>query len=172
MPHKRNPVRCERITGLARVVRGNLQAALENAVLWHERDISHSSAERVILPDTTMALDFMLAELAEVLEGLRVFPERMRANLEVGGGLAYSQNVLLALVEAGMAREDAYAIVQRAAAEAWDRDGDFRALVEADAEVAARLGPGRVASLFDPAPALRNLDVVFDRLEKIEVEPR
>jgi adenylosuccinate lyase len=124
----------------------------------------------VILPDSTMALDFMLDELAEVLEGLQVFPDRMRANLEVGGGLAYSQNVLLALVEAGMARDDAYAIVQRAAAEAWDRDGDFRALVEADPDVVARIAPERLAALFDPAPALRDLDVVFDRLEKIEVE--
>ena len=121
MPHKRNPVRCERITGLARVLRGNLQVALENAVLWHERDISHSSAERVILPDSTMALDFMLAETTEVLEGLHVFPERMRENLDVGGGIVFSQNVLLALVDAGMSRDDAYAIVQRAAASAWDQ---------------------------------------------------
>jgi len=167
MPHKRNPVRCERITGLARVIRGNLQAALENAVLWHERDISHSSAERVILPDSTIALDFMLAELTEVLEGLEVYPDRMRANLEVGGGLAYSQNVLLALVDSGMSREDAYAVVQASASKAWDEDGSFRALVEGDAEVRARIGD-RLDELFDPMRALRNLDVVFDRLEKVE----
>jgi adenylosuccinate lyase len=169
MPHKRNPVRCERITGLARVVRGNLQAALENTVLWHERDISHSSAERVILPDSTMALDFMFAELTEVLEGLRVFPERMRANLEVGGGLAFSQNVLLALVDAGMEREDAYGVVQSAAAKAWDEGASFREEVAANAEVLERIG-SRLDELFDPGRALRNLDVVFDRLEKVQVE--
>jgi adenylosuccinate lyase len=170
MPHKRNPVRSERITGLARVIRGNLQVALENTVLWHERDISHSSAERVILPDSTAALDFMLTDLTEVLGGLRVFPDRMRANLDVGGGLAFSQNVLLALVETGMPRDDAYAIVQAAAARAWDEDLDFRAEVEANPEVSARLGPERLSELFDPARALRNLDVVFDRLEKVAVE--
>jgi adenylosuccinate lyase len=170
MPHKRNPVRCERITGLARVIRGNLQAALEDMVLWHERDISHSSAERVILPDSTLALDFMLAELTEVLEGLRIHPDRMRENLDVGGGLAYSQNVLLALVDAGMAREDAYAIVQSAAAKAWDDDASFREEVSASDEVRSRIAPERLEELFDPARALRNLHVVFDRLEKIAVE--
>jgi adenylosuccinate lyase len=169
MPHKRNPVRSERITGLARVIRGNLQAALENAVLWHERDISHSSAERVILPDSTIALDFMLAELTEVLEGLEVSPDRMRANLEVGGGLAYSQNVLLALVDSGMSRDDAYAVVQSSAAKAWDEGSSFRALVNEDARVRDRIGD-RPDELFDPKRALRNLDVVFDRLEKVEVE--
>jgi adenylosuccinate lyase len=168
MPHKRNPVRCERVTGLARVIRGNLQAALENTVLWHERDISHSSAERVILPDSTMALHFMLAEMTEVLDGLVVYPERMRENLQVGGGLAFSQNVLLALVDAGLPRDEAYAIVQDAAATAWDDDASFRELVASDPRVRERLGE-RLAELFDPAAALRNLDVVFDRLEKVEV---
>ena len=168
MPHKRNPVRCERVTGLARVIRGNLQAALENTVLWHERDISHSSAERVILPDSTMALHFMLAEMTEVLDGLVIYPERMRENLQVGGGLAFSQNVLLALVDAGLPRDDAYAIVQGAAATAWDDDASFRELVASDPRVRERLGE-RLAELFDPAAALRNLDVVFDRLEKVEV---
>jgi adenylosuccinate lyase len=167
MPHKRNPVRCERVTGLARVVRGNLQVALENAVLWHERDISHSSAERVILPDSTIVLDFMLAEMAAVLDGLEVYPDRMRRNLEVGGGLAYSQNVLLALVDAGMARDDAYAIVQGAASKAWDEGERFRDELEANPEVTSRV---RLNELFDPARALRNLDVVFDRLEKIPTE--
>jgi adenylosuccinate lyase len=171
MPHKRNPVRCERITGLARVIRGNLQAALENAVLWHERDISHSSAERVILPDSTIALDFMLAELAEVLEGLRVFPDRMRENLDVGGGLAYSQNVLLALVDAGMGRDEAYDVVQAAAAAAWDEGASFRERVSSSEAVRALLAPERLEELFDPARALRNLDVVFDRLRKVAVEP-
>jgi adenylosuccinate lyase len=168
MPHKRNPVRCERVTGLARVIRGNLQAGLENTVLWHERDISHSSAERVILPDSTMALHFMLAEMTEVLDGLVIYPERMRENLQVGGGLAFSQNVLLALVDAGLPRDEAYAIVQDAAATAWDDDASFRELVASDPRVRERLGE-RLDELFDPAAALRNLDVVFDRLEKVEV---
>ena len=168
MPHKRTPVRCERVTGLARVIRGNLQAALENTVLWHERDISHSSAERVILPDSTMALHFMLAEMTEVLDGLVIYPERMRENLQVGGGLAFSQNVLLALVDAGLPRDEAYTIVQDAAATAWDDDASFRELVTSDPRVRERLGE-RLDELFNPAAALRNLDVVFDRLEKVEV---
>jgi adenylosuccinate lyase len=168
MPHKRNPVRSERVTGLARVIRGNLQTALENTVLWHERDISHSSAERVILPDSTTALHFMLVEMTEMLETLEVHPERMRVNLEVGGGLAFSQNVLLALVDAGMTREDAYVIVQAAAARAWDEGDSFRQTLADDEPVRERIG-GRLDELFDPARALRNLDVVFDRLEKVEV---
>jgi adenylosuccinate lyase len=169
MPHKRNPVRCERITGLARVVRGNAHVALENAVLWHERDISHSSAERVILPDSTMALDFMLAEAVEILEGLVVFPQRMRENLDVGGGLAYSQNVLLALVDSGMSRNEAYAIVQRAAASAWDDGASFREMIASDPEVRERIRDS-LDELFDPLRAFRHLDVVFDRLEKVEVK--
>jgi adenylosuccinate lyase len=171
MPHKRNPVRSERVTGLARVIRGNLQTALENTVLWHERDISHSSAERVILPDSTTALHFMLVEMTAVLETLEVHPERMRANLEVGGGLAFSQNVLLALVHAGMGRDDAYAIVQAAAARAWDEGVSFRDELAGDERVRELIG-GRMDELFDPARALRNLDVVFDRLEKVEVRER
>ena len=168
MPHKRNPVRCERVTGLARVIRGNLQAALENTVLWHERDISHSSAERVILPDSTIALHFMLAEMTEVLDGLVIHPDRMLENLQVGGGLAFSQNVLLALVDAGLPRDEAYAIVQGAAAAAWDEGASFRELVATDPLVRERIGD-RLYDLFDPSSALRNLDVVFDRLEKVEV---
>jgi adenylosuccinate lyase len=169
MPHKRNPVRCERITGLARVVRANVQAALENMVLWHERDISHSSAERVVFPDSTTALDFMLAELTEVLEGLEVFPERMRENLNAGGGLAYSQGVLLALVERGMPRDEAYRVVQAAAAKAWDEGKDFRAELAADPDVAPLLSAADLDALFDPERYLRNLDVVFDRLAKLTV---
>src|SRR5438309_10651823 len=140
MPHKRNPVVCERVCGLARVLRGNLQAALENVALWHERDISHSSAERVILPDSTIALDYMLHVFTGVMEDLRVFPDRMRANLEAGGGLAFSQGVLLALIDTGMSREDAYRIVQRAAASAWDEGRSFRE------EIAQVVGPGLTAS--------------------------
>ncbi|HZD78426.1 MAG TPA: adenylosuccinate lyase [Actinomycetota bacterium] len=167
MPHKRNPVRCERITGLARVVRGNLQAALEDVVLWHQRDISHSSAERVIFPDSTAAVDFMLAELADVLDGLRVDPDRMRANLEADGGLAFSQAVLLALVDAGCSRDEAYAAVQRAAAAAWDRGADFRRTLSEDPGVAGSLSEARLDVLFDPSRYLRNLDAVFDRLAKV-----
>jgi len=169
MPHKRNPVRSERITGLARVIRGNLQAALENVVLWHERDISHSSAERILFPDSTIALDFMLAELRAVLQGLVVFPGRMRENLEAGGGLVYSQAVLLALVHRGLARDDAYRLVQRAAAKAWDEGGDFRAELQADPQVAAVLRGHDLDELFDPTQYLRHLDVVFDRLSKLPV---
>jgi adenylosuccinate lyase len=169
MPHKRNPVRCERIAGLARVVRAAATVAFENQVLWHERDISHSSAERIVFPDATTALHFMLAEMTDVLGGLRVFPERMLANLEVGGGLAYSQNVLLALVDAGMARNDAYRIVQAAAAAAWDEERSFRDAIAADPQVRPLLGD-RLGDLFDPRHAMRNLDVVFDRLAKIQVE--
>ena len=167
MPHKRNPVRCERITGLARVVRADLQPALENIVLWHERDISHSSAERVVFPDSTTALHFMLAELGEVLDGLKVFPERMRANLNMGGGLVYSQSVLLALVERGMPRDDAYRIVQAAAAAAWDDAKDFKGELQAQPDVARMLSAEDVGALFDPGRYLQNLDVVFDRLAKL-----
>jgi adenylosuccinate lyase len=169
MPHKRNPVRCERITGLARVVRANVQAALENMVLWHERDISHSSAERVVFPDSTTALDFMLAELTEVLEGLEVFPERMRENLNAGGGLVYSQGILLALVERGMPRDEAYRVVQAAAARAWDEGKDFRAELAADRDVAGLLSAADLDELFEPERYLGNLDVVFDRLAKLTV---
>jgi adenylosuccinate lyase len=169
MPHKRNPVRCERVTGLARVVRANEHAALENMVLWHQRDISHSSAERVIFPDSTLAVDFMLAELTEVLEGLVVFPERMRENLEAGGGLAYSQRVLLALVERGLSRDDAYRAVQAAAAKAWDQGKEFRAELAADPEVARVFSADELGASFDAGWYLRNLDVVFDRLTKLPV---
>jgi adenylosuccinate lyase len=169
MPHKRNPVRCERITGLARVVRADLHPALENVVLWHERDISHSSAERVVFPDSTIALHFMLAELGEVLGGLDVFPERMRENLNMGGGLVYSQGVLLALVERGMPRDDAYRIVQAAAAAAWDEGKDFKGELQAHPDLSRLLSAGDLEALFDPGRYLRNLDVVFDRLAKLAV---
>jgi len=169
MPHKRNPVASERISGLARVVRGHLQTALENVALWHERDISHSSAERVIFPDACGLLDFMLSEMTKVLAGLRVHRERMRENLESDGGLAYSQRVLLALVDKGLSRDDAYRVVQTAAAPAWDSGGDFRAELGSNPEVARLLTPEELNALFDPATFLRNLDVVFDRLDKLPV---
>jgi adenylosuccinate lyase len=170
MPHKRNPIVSERISGLARVVRGYAQAALEDMPLWHERDISHSSAERVIFPDSTGLLDFMLADMTVMLEGLQVFPERMRANLEADGGLVYSQSVLLALVDVGMSRDDAYRIVQRAAADAWDGRSDFRSALQANDDVTSALSPLALDELFDPRRFLRNLGGVFERLEKLPVE--
>jgi adenylosuccinate lyase len=170
MPHKRNPVVCERVTGLARVIRGHAQTALEDVPLWHERDISHSSAERIIFPDATGLLDFMLKDMAWVMEGLVVFPERMAENLMAYGGIAFSQSVLLALVDAGCARDEAYRIVQRAAAAAWDEDASFRAAVEADPEVTARLDPETLEALFAPGRSLRNLGGVFERLEGLEID--
>jgi adenylosuccinate lyase len=172
MPHKRNPVMSERISGLARVVRGYAQAALEDMPLWHERDISHSSAERVILPDATGLLDFMLAEMTDVLEGLQVFPQRMQANLDADGGLVHSQSVLLALVDAGMPRDEAYRIVQRAAADAWDRGLDFRSTLRTNDEVTRALSAHALDELFDPRRFLRNLAGVFERLEKLPAEER
>ena len=170
MPHKRNPIASERVSGLARVVRSNAQTALENVALWHERDISHSSAERVILPDSCGLLDFMLDEFATVVEGLRVYPDRMRANLEADGGLAFSQSVLLALVDAGSSRDDAYRIVQHAAAAAWDRDSDFRGALGSNPEVQHLLSAEDLNALFDPSRFLRNLGGVFAKLEKLPVE--
>jgi adenylosuccinate lyase len=169
MPHKRNPIVCERVCGLARVVRGNLQAALENVALWHERDISHSSAERVILPDSTIAVDYMVHLFTGVLEGLRVFPDRMRENLDSGGGLAFSQGVLLALIDKGMTREDAYRAVQQAAAAAWDDGKEFMVEVAASPEVRHHLDPAELDALFDPRAHLAHLDPVFTRLQKLEV---
>jgi adenylosuccinate lyase len=167
MPHKRNPILCERISGLARLLRANLQAGLENVALWHERDISHSSVERVILPDSTIVLDYILHLSARVLEGLQVFPERMRQNLEALGGLVYSQPVLLALVDRGLPRDEAYGLVQGVAAAAWDRGADFRAELASNDRVRAVLSEDELASLFQPR--LEHLDAVFARLEKLEV---
>ena len=170
MPHKRNPVVCERVSGLARVIRGHAIAALENVTLWHERDISHSSAERMIFPDATGLLAFMLDDLTRVVDGLVVFPDRMRENLELHGGIAYSQSVLLALVGAGLARDEAYRIVQRSAAAAWDHGESFRDAVIADPQVRAALDDAALAELFDPARFLRNLGQMFERLEKLPVD--
>jgi adenylosuccinate lyase len=163
MPHKRNPVLCERITGLARVVRAAVGPALEDVALWHERDISHSSVERVILPDATIALDSMLHLAEHVVRRLRVFPDRMRVNLEAGGGLAFSQRVLLALIDRGMGRDEAYRLVQEAAAEAWDRGADFRQGIRARTDLTDQ----EIAAAFEPH--LVHLDGVFARLEKLEV---
>ena len=164
MPHKRNPVGSENITGLARLVRSNAGAALENVALWHERDISHSSVERVILPDSTMLLDYMLHRMSGILEGLRVYPARMRENIERSFGLMYSQRVLLRLTESGLPRQQAYEIVQRTAMRAWTERKPFRDLLAADGEVTARLAPAALAECFDPAWYLRNVDTVYRRL--------
>jgi adenylosuccinate lyase len=170
MPHKRNPVVCERVSGLARVVRGHAVTGMENVVLWHERDISHSSAERIVFPDATGLLAFMLRDLTWVVDGLDVFADRMREHVVSMGGIAFSQRVLLALVEGGMGRDDAYRIVQRSATDAWDHDGSFRASLEADPDVAARLDPPALDACFDPGSFLTNLGGVFERLEKLPVD--
>ena len=163
MPHKRNPVSCEQLCGLARVVRTNSLAALENVALWHERDISHSSVERVILPDSTILLDYMLHQITRIVEGLQVYPERMRENLERSYGLMYSQRVLLKLAETGLPRQEAYEIVQKNAMRAWRERADFHALLAADPEVTARLAPADLADCFEPAWYLRNVDAIYRR---------
>ncbi|MBX6323124.1 MAG: adenylosuccinate lyase, partial [Rhodospirillaceae bacterium] len=164
MPHKRNPVLSENLTGLARLVRSYVVPALEDVALWHERDISHSAVERVIAPDATIALDFALDRLAGVIEKLVVRPEAMRRNLERFGGIVHSQRVLLALTRAGMSREDAYRIVQRHAMAAWQQGGDFRALLAADPEVNARLSPDDLAAQFDLAYHTKHVDTIFRRV--------
>ena len=164
MPHKRNPVLTERVCGLARVVRGHMVTAFENTALWHERDISHSSAERVIFPDACAALDYMAIEMTKVLRGLDVRPERMLANLQFAGGVVFSQRVLLALVESGMSREDAYLVVQKAAMQAMDNPGmGFRTLLEKNDQVANRIG-ARMDQVFDPWSGLEHTDLAFERL--------
>jgi len=164
MPHKRNPVLTERVCGLARVVRGHMVTAFENTALWHERDISHSSAERVIFPDACAAVDYMAIEMNKVLRGLEVRPDRMLANLQFAGGVVYSQRVLLALVESGMSREDAYLIVQRAAMQAMDdREAGFRDLLEKNDGVQRRIG-ARMDKIFDPWAGLEHTDLVYERL--------
>jgi adenylosuccinate lyase len=160
MPHKRNPVVAERICGLARVVRAAAAVGLENVPLWHERDISHSSAERIVVPDAFLGLDYMLDRFAWLVEGLVVDAERMRANLDSSHGLVFSQRVLSALVASGLARDEAYRLVQRHAMRAWDEGVDFRELVDADPEIGPRLD----ATVFDLADALKHVDVLFERL--------
>jgi adenylosuccinate lyase len=164
MPHKRNPVLTENLTGLARVVRGAVTPFLENVALWHERDISHSSVERLLGPDTTVALDFALARLTGVVDKLVVYPERMRANLASLGGLVHSQRVLLALTQAGMSREDAYAAVQRNAMPAWRGEGDFLTLLKQDPAVTKHLDPAALAALFDEGHHTKHVDTIFRRV--------
>jgi len=164
MPHKRNPVTCEQICGLARVVRANVQAAYENIALWHERDISHSSVERVILPDSTILTDYLLAKTTDLVANLRVYPARMKRNLELTKGLVFSGQLLLDLAAAGMLRETAYRVVQRHAMQAWEQESDFRAAIEADPEIRTVLTPEQIAESFSLERQLRNVDGIFARV--------
>ncbi|MCC7156118.1 MAG: adenylosuccinate lyase [Bryobacterales bacterium] len=164
MPHKKNPIVSEQICGLARVVRANVQAAFENNALWHERDISHSSVERVILPDSCILTDYLLEKTHWLVAGMRVYPERMRKNLELTKGLVFSGQLLLDLSAAGMLREEAYRIVQAEALKAWQEDGDFRAVIEAHPEIRRFLTAGQLAQSFSVERQLRNVTAIFDRV--------
>lgn len=163
MPHKRNPITCEKICGMSRLLRGNAVAALENVALWHERDISHSSVERVILPDSTIALDHMLRKFINIVEKLLVYPDAMIANLNKTGGLIFSQNLLIALVSKGVLREDAYKWVQRNAMARWLEGADFKTNVEHDPEIKKYLTDEEIEHCFDPKPMLRNVDLIMSR---------
>jgi adenylosuccinate lyase len=164
MPHKRNPIVSERVTGLARLMRSYVAPAIENMALWHERDISHSSVERVILPDANILMDYMLRKFTVVVEGMVVYPERMRKNLDRTRGLVCSEQVMLALVRKGMEKDDAYKLVQGEAMKAWDEDADFRALVAANPVIAQALTADELAACFDYERHLKHLDLVFERL--------
>lgn len=164
MPHKRNPIGSENVTGLARVIRGHMMTAYENVPLWHERDISHSSAERIILPDSTILLDYILNRFGNIVKNLTVFPDNMKNNMDRTLGLIYSQRVLLALIDKGMAREAAYDVVQPKAMEAWETKQPFRQLVEGEPKITALLSPEEIADCFDYNYHLKNVDLIFERL--------
>jgi adenylosuccinate lyase len=164
MPHKKNPITSEQICGLARVVRSNVHAAFENNALWHERDISHSSVERIILPDSTILSDYLLDRTTNLVDKMFVYPERMRRNLDLTRGLVFSGQLLLDLAAAGMLREEAYAVVQRHAMEAWENDGDFRAAIAADPEISALLSPEKLAETFSLERQLKHVDAIFERV--------
>ncbi len=165
MPHKRNPIRSERLTGMARILRSHAVAALENVALWHERDISHSSVERVILPDVCILTHFMLVEITDLVKNLLVYPENMKRNMNLYGGVIFSQRVLLTLVEKGMNREEAYSIVQSCAHQAWNQpEGNFHELIANDARVTSQLTPKEIQECFDPQHHLKHLDEVYQRL--------
>ncbi len=166
MPHKRNPVTCEQISGLARVVRSNAQAAFENVALWHERDISHSSVERVIIPDSTTLVDYMLHKTTNLIETMFVYPERMKLNLESTGGLVFSGQLLLDLVENGVSREDAYRLVQSHAMKAWKEGLNLRDLVLKDTEITSRVPVPQIERAFDLKRQLKNVDKIFERVFK------
>jgi adenylosuccinate lyase len=164
MPHKRNPITAEQISGLARIVRSNAQAAFENVALWHERDISHSSVERVILPDSTILVDYLLAKTTNLIDKLVVYPKQMRHNLESTGGLVFSGQLLLDLAENGMSREQAYAMVQKHAMHAWKNGLNFRELVEKDKKIVSRIPRKQLDRAFDLKRQLRNVDKIFARV--------
>ena len=164
MPHKRNPELCERICGLARLIRGHALTSLENIALWHERDISHSSTERIILPDSCLALDYMLSIFTSIMKGLKVYPENMRRNIELSQGLVFSQRVLIALINKGLTREEAYKMVQDPAMKAWEEKKGFLSLLEADRRITAHLSKKELDSLFDYGYYLKHVDEVFERL--------
>lgn len=165
MPHKKNPVHCERLSGLARLLRSYVVAAGENTILWHERDISHSSVERVILPDATLVLFFMLKEAVHIVSNLVVKEDRMRANLSLSYGLIYSQRVMLALIEKGLSREEAYKVVQRESFECWTNKEEFKERISRAPEVSEIMDVSEVEVLFEPGYFLRNVDEVFRRFE-------
>jgi len=165
MPHKRNPIVTERITGMARLLRGNAMVAMENVALWHERDISHSSVERVIIPDSTTLMDYMLNKMIYLLENLLIYPDNMLKNLHKTGGLIFSQEVLLALVKKGATREDAYAMVQRNAMQVWDEQKDFKKLLKDDQEIIALLNEDEIDNLFNLKKVMININKIYKRLE-------
>src|SRR4030042_6320659 len=164
MPHKKNPVRCERVSGLARLVRSHLQVAMENIPLWHERDISHSSAERVIIPDSFILTDFLLADVTDIVQNWTVHPDRMKANIGATRGLIFSQSVLLALTRKGLSRESAYQIVQRNSLKAWNENLDFKALVLAEPEIVAVLTPEATDRGFSLEHYPGKIDYIFERV--------
>ncbi len=167
MPHKRNPIVTERITGMARLLRGNAMVAMENIALWHERDISHSSVERIIIPDSTTVMDYMLNKMIFLIENLLVYPKNMRRNLDITGGLIFSQEVLLALVKKGITRENAYAMVQRNAMQVWEKKKDFNSLLKADEEISNILNNNEIDALFDLNKVMKNINKIYKRLELI-----
>jgi adenylosuccinate lyase len=164
MPHKRNPVNCERVAGLARVLRGNAQAAMENISLWHERDISHSSVERIVIPDSCMLLDFMIQEFTNIIDKLIVYPENMEKNLDLTGGLIFSQSVLLALTKKGMKREDAYALVQKHAMDVWKNKLNFKDVLKSDNGIKSILTEREIDEIFDLKKCLVNVDYIFNKV--------
>jgi adenylosuccinate lyase len=174
MPHKRNPELCERICGLARLIRGHALTSLENIALWHERDISHSSTERIILPDSCLAVDYMLSIFTSIMKGLKVYPENMRRNIELSQGLVFSQRVLIALIDKGLTREEAYKMVQDNAMKAWEEKKDFLGLLKMDRRITAHLSKEELNSLFDYGYYLKHVDEVFERLglSKARTKPK
>ena len=168
MPHKRNPVKCEQVSGLSRLLRGYALTALENVSLWHERDISHSSAERIIFPDTFTLTDFILAETTDIIKHWRVYPERMKKNFDLTRGLVFSQRLLLALTKKDLSRDDAYHLVQKNSLKAWEEDLDFMELVRSDPQIMKALSPEEIQDCFSLDAYLEHIDTIFERVLKDE----